>query len=240
MTIKTYNEDDFDGELNLTKFQDIPAMKSIRLISATPTTEQVKLMAGPMFCNGSPFIADISARDAIQSGDILPVKASICKVQDKSDVPTMVNVIRSIFEQNQVVNGPIVRCLVTETTVENLKTLKDALVAAGVPVFYTTSATGKWFEATDKQSVEYKSITDFSKAVNAYDKDCVILHIRQVIAGVDISGLTHTVIRNCANTQKDTVRMVQTIGRTLRYHSSEERQAMTQYIKSLILDGTEN
>lgn len=230
-----YDEEIFDGEIALTKLKDIPALDNLYLVSATPTLEQAKLMEGPLFCNDNPFVANIGARDAINSGDILPVKATIVSVSDKRNNDVILNVINHLFDENKQNNGPVVRCLVTETTVENLKSLRDVLISANIPVFYTTGETGKWSAIKNGNEVietNYKSITEFAKAINEFEKDCIVLHIRQVIAGVDISGLTHTIIRNCANTQRDTVRMIQTIGRTLRYYNSKERIAMAEYKKN--------
>lgn len=225
------NENEFDGQINLSGLMQFckDLIRGVKVISATIPKRQVVLMRE--LTRKDPWMANIGACDAIESGDILPLDASYVRVTDKRDVKTMVNVLTQIIANNT--EKVYCKCLVNESTVENLKTLKNALVAEKIAVFYTTAETGKWSEI-DGVKTQYNSITEFAEAVNNYAGDCIVLHIKQVIAGVDISGLTHCVIRNCENTQADTIRMIQTIGRTLRYANSKERTERQAEIRSLI------
>lgn len=214
------DENEFDGQIDLSGLMQTckNLIRGVKVISATVPKRQVVLMHE--LIGKDPWMSNIGACDAIESGDILPLAASYVRVTDKRDVKTMVNVLTQIIANNT--EKVYCKCLVNETTVENLKSLKNELVAQKIAVFYTTAETGKWSEIEGVKT-QYNSITEFADAVNNYAGDCIVLHIKQVIAGVDISGLTHCVIRNCENTQSDTVRMIQTIGRTLRYANSQER-----------------
>lgn len=215
------DEEITDGVVDINSFKNV--FNFFYVTSATPRESHGELLKN-IFNLTNPYVADIGAQDAINSKDILRVRATTCTVNDKKNFAEIEEIVRHIVKNNNKVNDethvPFVKNLINCETTDDLIQLCDYLVNKGHKVFYTTAKTGKHFK--DKNGdVEYTSISDFSNAINDIQSDVVVLHIRQVIAGVDISGLTHCIIRNVHNYVADSVRMIQTIGRTLRYYQNE-------------------
>ena len=219
--INDADEEITDGIIDVNSFKDI--FTFLYVASATPRADHIELLK-TMFSLSNPFVADIGAKDAIDSKDILPPHAVFCTVNDKKNNNEIEEIIKHIFNENKDVNSethvPFVKVLINcETTVE-LEKLRDFLVEKKYKVFYTTAKTGKHFVDLNGNK-EYNSISDFSTDINNINDNVIVLHIRQVIAGVDISGLTHCIIRGVLHGINDNVRAIQTIGRTLRYYGND-------------------
>lgn len=219
--INDVDEEMTDGIIDINSFKDV--FTFLYAASATPRADHIELFKN-MFSLSNPYVADIGAKDAIDSKDILPPHAVFCSVNDKKNNNEIEEIIKHIFNENNNINSethvPFVKVLINcESTVE-LEKLRDYLVGKKYKVFYTTAKTGKHFIDLNGNK-EYNSISDFSTAINEIQDNVVILHIRQVIAGVDISGLTHCIIRSVLHGINDNVKAIQTIGRTLRYFGND-------------------
>ena len=118
-----------DGIIDIDSFKDI--FTWVYVASATPRADHIELLK-TMFSLSNPFVADIGAKDAIVSKDILPPHAVFCTANDKKNNNEIEEIIKHIFNENKDVNlethVPFVKVLINcETTVE-LEKLRDFLV----------------------------------------------------------------------------------------------------------------
>ena len=129
------------------------------------------------------------------------------------------------------------KILVTTKSVEEANSIFKTLADAGQNVFmvtcegFKTNTVGpknftlnKSKKTEDEFDFENMDILGFVKAVEDFDGDCFVIHIRILIAGIDIKSLTDCVIY--ANTHQTATsefgrHTIQTIGRTLRTLSGE-------------------
>jgi hypothetical protein len=112
---------------------------------------------------------------------------------------------------------PYHKILVTLTSADEVKSMRLALEKAGYKVFSTCSRFGFGTDENANIEAEYKDVTEFIDAVDNYDGDCFVLHIRQLIQGIDIKSLTDCVIYSESNgSTEHYIHDIQTIGRVLR------------------------
>ena len=162
---------------------------------------------------------------------ILPVKPEIIEVVDNRDSLTIVETVENIFER-QKHDGLYRKILITCFPGEDLKHLKEAFLKRDIPVAYTAAVTGNGFEDPKNGiSATYKNVSGFSKAITEYQGNIVILHIRQMTEGVDVSAITSVLTRVFDNTPENIVKMIQTNGRALRYMNGERGKTIHQRVK---------
>ncbi len=154
----------------------------------------------------------VPATQAINEDIICPPLVKI--VPSKADSIT-ITLLEDLMQEAIKTNPNIKhKILVTLRTTEEVKNIRDELERLGNKVFSTDSRNGFGEEE------DINSIQDFTKEVEEFGGNCFVLHIRQLIEGIDISGLTDCVIfTNAENhnlNKQDYKRYVQTIGRTLR------------------------
>ena len=78
------------------------------------------------------------------------------------------------------------------------------------------------------------SVPEFSASIENLEDDCMVFHIRQLIAGVNVKGLTGCVLQ-VIETPRDCIKTQQTIGRCLRKKGTKEAGIVT-----FLLENTEN
>ena len=110
------------------------------------------------------------------------------------------------------------KILVTCSDTKQLRQIRKELIKSGEHVFSTCSAEGMNSETVyENTKTEFTDIKSFIKAIEDYEGHCFVLHIRQMISGIDVSNLTDAIIAK-ADTDNfnsyDTI--IQIIGRTLR------------------------
>lgn len=162
----------------------------------------------------------VTINQAMQETAILPIKPELIKVKDNRDSATITDTIERIFERQQE-DGLFRKILITCFPGDELKQLRDAFLRINIPVAYTSAETGKGFAKPDGTLTEYTKVTDFSDAITNYEGNMVILHIRQMTAGVDVSAITSVLTRVFDNTADNIVKMIQTNGRALRFMKGE-------------------
>lgn len=129
------------------------------------------------------------------------------------------------------------KILVTLPNSEKLVEIRRTLERFGFRVF-STCAKFKYGNAEDncdysKKYMEnncdnYNDIREFIDAVENYNGDCFVLHVRQLIQGIDIKSLTDCVIFVDSFSNIGKARnIVQTIGRTLRAAPGERNMDMS-------------
>ena len=162
----------------------------------------------------------VTINQAMQESAILPIKPELIKVKDNRDTATITDTVERIFERQQE-DGLYRKILITCFPGDELKQLKDAFLRINIPVAYTSAETGKRFAKPDGTCTEYVKVSDFSRAITDYEGNLVILHIRQMTAGVDVSAITSVLTRVFDNTAENIVKMIQTNGRALRFMKGE-------------------
>lgn len=154
----------------------------------------------------------VSATQAINEDIICPPLVKIVSLKaDNITIALLEELMQNAIKENPNIKHKI---LVTLRTTEEVKSIRSELETLGNKVFSTDSRNGFGEEE------DINSIQDFTKSVEEFEGNCFVLHIRQLIEGIDISGLTDCVIfTNAENhdlNKQDYKRYVQTIGRTLR------------------------
>lgn len=194
--------------------------------SATPALWQaqwfVKTYQAKLNSSYNGFVHEVTILDALMEKQILPPDVTMVQVDNNKDITTICDTIETIMTSEY--RGKYRKILVTAMDTDELKELRDELHNnRGVAVAFTSAATGKevWIPKIGKQT--NLSITEFSKAIEAYQGNMVILHIRQMIAGVDVPAITSVVNRVFDNTAQNVVKMIQTNGRALRVRSCDRR-----------------
>ena len=120
--------------------------------------------------------------------------------------------------------GDSVKLYLSEETILKFQRVE----ADGEKVFSTCAENG--FRGTELD--EDADINKFINEVEKYQGDCYVLHIRQLIQGIDIKGLTDCVIWSNSNANTKTYRhIIQIIGRTLRPMANERGKKYSETIK---------
>lgn len=169
----------------------------------------------------SPWVIFQAPIEAIHENKILPTLITITKVP--SDISCITPAIAERYMDTVKERLPNIyhKILITCKSCDDLLSLRGALEADGYKVFSTNSKTGFGIKEEDPD-VDDKTIIDFTNEVDNYKGDCFVLHIRQLIQGIDITSLTDTIMFCDATLNIDKNRhIIQTNGRTLRYGKDE-------------------
>ena len=163
------------------------------------------------------FVSRVTISQAIQEEAILPINVNLVKVVDNKDIPTLGETLQEIMKLPKTIKYR--KVLVTCMNSAELELLANELVNnRGIPVVLTSAIHGKQIRLTNGKQIKKPnmSIGRFSKFIKAFPGDMVILHIRQMTAGVDCSAITTVTNRVFDKTARNCVKMIQTNGRALR------------------------
>lgn len=192
---------------------------SIYFVTATPSkwsADWFKAHQKVWLPNYDGFVARVTISQAIQEEAILPLDINIVEVDDNKDIATLGETVESILARPKTIKYR--KVLFTCMNTAELDLLADELVNnRGIPVAITCAQHGKEIRLTNGKRVKKTmTISRFSNFIKAFPGDMVILHIRQMTAGVDCSAITTVTNRVFDNTAKNCVKMIQTNGRALR------------------------
>lgn len=211
-------EEDVTDQIYMTQL-DLDA-DSIYFVTATPSKWSVdwfKTHQKVWLPNYDGFVSRVTISQAIQEEAILPINVNLVKVVDNKDIPTLGETLQEIMKLPKTIKYR--KVLVTCMNSAELELLADELVNnRGIPVSLTSAIHGKQIRLTNGKQIKKTnmSISRFSKFIKAFPGDMVILHIRQMTAGVDCSAITTVTNRVFDNTARNCVKMIQTNGRALR------------------------
>lgn len=165
-------------------------------------------------------IYKMSPIDAIHDNIIVP---PLVKYILTSDEKITIDMLKTIMKDAKFGNPNIHhKILVTLQSADELKTVREALEKTEYKVFSTCSKYGYGIESDLEDDPEYNDVTGFINDVESYDGDCFILHIRQLIQGIDIKAITDCVIWSAdSGNQRHYRHTIQIIGRALRTLSGE-------------------
>lgn len=184
----------------------------IYAITATPD-KNVTSTINKMSNKPENFIAvKVTAREKISENVILPPNPMYA-VADGEEHVDLTSAICVDFMNKVKTDNPNInhKVLVTCKNSKHLNDIKTELEKTH-KVFSTCSAYGAMTNGNEEIAD-----SDFIKEVDEYDGDCFVLHIKQLIQGIDVSTLTDCIIYNSSTLQDRIKRkIIQTIGRILR------------------------
>lgn len=191
---------------------------TLHLVTATPTKDNFETVKE--LCNlnnyNDCFSYILRPIEAINAHMIVPPFFKFCKCEHlnngslKSMITYVIADVLKLKEDNSEYKASI---LVTVDSTKELCEMEDYLIEKygdNYDVFSTCSANGK---KKNKQDIS-GDIAEFKESIEKNERSCFVVHIRQIIAGIDIPSFTHTVFNMNADT--NFIAPFQIIGRVLR------------------------
>lgn len=169
-------------------------------------------------------IKHLSIRKAIKEKRILPVSFMTMTTPDLSDTEMKAHFCKNaIMKLKKRTPGLTHKVLISADSTPEAQEYFEYFKENRKAVFMTTSKTGYKTNVEELKSIvedANATITDFTDAIKQYDGECVVIHIRQLIEGIDIDCLTATIIFDTPN-ETNRVSLIQTIGRILRFKEGD-------------------
>lgn len=213
------DEDGIDGNVNFDDFFKLLKKNNkstCHLFSATLSDNNVNFMTN--LSKKDNVISHIITRDAIDHKLILDLNPYITNAGNANKLDAIYSVIVDI--RNNTKNSKLDHCvLVTVANTKELKRLSKKLIKDNITTFSTDCTNGQLF---NNKSIG-NDIEEFKKLIKSTAGFRVVIHIKQLICGIDVDCFTDAIIYdfnmddNCERT------IIQIIGRCLRYLSEEER-----------------
>lgn len=214
---------DEEGELDEIAQVDINKLcqysNKVYAFSATPSGEITNAINKWRINTKDKYIIHTRPIEAINENIIVAplVKYISCIEDEHITIKLLQFIMKDAIESNLNINHKI---LVTLSSSTQLFNTRIALEKLGYKVFSTCAKYG--FGAKPNEDKEDGEITKFISDVDNYNGHCFVLHIRQLIQGIDIKSLTDCVIYNDGHGSMRHYRhTIQTIGRILRTLSGE-------------------
>ena len=218
-------ETGISGNIQFKDFQKFMKNHNVRcfMVSATQTNNNIDVIS-KIANDNNEHIKFISSKQAIDAKLILDIDWSVCtQVGDKLD--SIYSVIKRIERANK--KEKLKRCvLVTVHSRKELKQLTNKLVKDGIDTFSTCCSEDNLYGKQRHNGVEIKGgIDEFNREIKQSKGFKVVIHIKQLICGIDIDCFTDCIIYDMKENDDNNQRtIIQTIGRCLRYLSNEERE----------------
>lgn len=189
---------------------------SVYLVSATNKQELVKIVNSYDGVDNDSYIILETPADAINANKICAPKVHIKQtISGEIDFD-----ICNDFMNMVTTDGNIHKVLITCKDTKSLKYLKNKLKENGYKVFSTCSAEGmNWSDTVEYENSNHKfnDVVSFIKSIDECKTNCFILHIRQMISGIDVGSISDCIIqKNDTDNFNSYSNVIQTIGRSLR------------------------
>lgn len=173
------------------------------------------------------------ARELIEENIILPPRIETMNLFDGEVLNP--EILISYKNRLKKVHPDIhLKILVTCKNSTELLALENGLIKKGEKVYSTCSKAGCHKNSDGEFAQEIDEIA-FMDEVNNYDGgDCFVLHIRQLIQGIDIKSITSVVICTASHTSTETnQKNIQIIGRCLRPLEGEREEPIEKRKKKV-------
>ena len=210
----SYKDVDPDEDLTKINIKTLCKKSDTYMVSATPKTDVIKLVNSydlPYKDNDVPIILETPS-EAIRANKICGPNVSIEQTEDGNITEDIcINYLNKLKT-----DGRIHKVLVSCKDSKHLKKLRERLINAEYTVFSTFSYEGMKtiFQNTTN---EYNDVVEFNNAIDKCNKHCFVLHIRQLISGIDVTSISDCIIqKNDTNNFNSYAPVIQTIGRALR------------------------
>ncbi len=209
-----------EDEKTYIDFSKLCTARAVYAFSATPepdVTAEINRYNGH---SGNPgyYILRESAAEHIAAGNILAPKVKSVKVNEC----VITGEICEMWLNEVRLNEPDVfhKILLTVKSWQEVERLESQLSEMGYKVFSTCTELG--MRQNGKEFT--KDVINFINTIDNYDGDCFVIHIKQLVAGIDIKSLTGCIIATKQHGDTDNYRQfIQIIGRTLRIGKGDER-----------------
>lgn len=191
---------------------------TLHFVTATPTKDNFETIKE--LCNLDNYADCFSYRlrpiEAINAHMIVPPFFKFCKCEHLSNgsleamITYIIDDVKKLKEEKLDYKA---RILVTVNSTKELREIEEHLIEKygdDYDVYSTCSANGK----KKNQQCISGDIAKFKVAIEENERSCFVVHIRQIIAGIDIPSFTHTVFNMDADT--NFIAPFQIIGRVLR------------------------
>ena len=189
---------------------------SVYLVSATNKQELVKIVNSYDGVYDDSYIILETPADAINTNKICAPKVHIKQTTSGEIDFDICNEFMNMITKD----GNIHKVLITCKDTKSLKSLKNQLKENGYKVFSTCSAEGmNWSDTVEYENSNHKfnDVVSFIKAIDECKTNCFILHIRQMISGIDVGSISDCIIqKNDTDNFNSYSNVIQTIGRSLR------------------------
>lgn len=205
---------DFQKIYNLVMYNE----GTLHFVTATPTKDNFETVKE--LCNidnySDCFSYALRPIEAINAHMIVPpfFKFCTCEHLGNGSLKSMItHVIADVLKLKEDKPDYKASILITVNSTKELREMEDYLIEKygdNYDVFSTCSANGK---KKNMQAIS-DDITEFKKSIEQNERSCFVVHIRQIIAGIDIPSFTHTVFNMDADT--NFIAPFQIIGRVLR------------------------
>ena len=218
-------ETGISGNIQFKDFQKFIKNHNARcfMVSATQTNNNIEVI-NKIANDNNEHIKFISSKQAIDSKLILDVDWAVC-TQIGNKLDSIYSVIKRIERENK--NEELKRCvLVTVHSQKELNQLAMRLVKDGISTFSTCCSDDKLYGKQRHNRVEIKGgIDEFKREIKQDKGFKVVIHIKQLICGIDVDCFTDCIIYDMKENDDNNQRtIIQTIGRCLRYLSNTERE----------------
>ena len=173
---------------------------------------------------GDPYAIHVYPKDAITIGKILPPYIDLWRT---SSIEINSKIISEIYDKSHETNQSVkyqkilVNCPCGNNgDSKKIKVIydklfeqyEDKIIKGKLRIYCTSYETG--FLSTTNDTI--LSMKDFTSSIDNADCDCIVLHVKQMIAGIDISSITQTIMY-LSNINETIMRIIiQTCGRCLR------------------------
>ena len=189
---------------------------SVYLVSATNKQELVKIVNSYDGVDNDSYIILETPADAINTNKICAPKVHIKQTTSGEIDFDICNDFMNMITKD----GNIHKVLITCKDTKSLKSLKNQLKENGYTVFSTCSDEGmNWLDTIEYENSNHKfnDVVSFIKAIDECKNNCFILHIRQMISGIDVGSISDCIIqKNDTDNFNSYSNVIQTIGRSLR------------------------
>ena len=192
------------------------------MISATQTDENIDII-DEMANDNKNHIKFITSKDAIANKLILPVDWQIA-LEQKDKLSSIYSVVKHIQQKNKT--EKFNRCvLVSVSSQKELKDLSAKFIKDGIDTFTTCCSNNREYGMQRHNGKEIKGgIDEFKSEIKSSNNFKVVIHIKQLICGIDVDCFTDCIIHDMKSNNDNNQRtVIQTIGRCLRFWSNEER-----------------
>lgn len=188
----------------------------VYLVSATNKQELVKIVNSYDGVYDDSYIILETPADAINANKICAPKVHIKQTTSGEIDFDICNEFMNMITKD----GNIHKVLITCKDTKSLKSLKNQLKENGYKVFSTCSAEGmNWSDTVEYENSNHKfnDVVSFINAIDECKTNCFILHIRQMISGIDVGSISDCIIqKNDTDDFNSYSNVIQTIGRSLR------------------------
>lgn len=180
------------------------------------------------------YIYVMSPAEAIQLNLIVAPYVFFTKTDaSKIDARMLIDILSKAKKHNENISHKILVSLYSCDDVEFLyKQLEKYKNEYNYEIFYNDSIHNTNKLSNDVNIPDDEDIMDFSNRITKCEKDCFILHIRKLTAGIDIKCITDCVIWSNSHVNVSIYRkIIQTIGRATRTLDGERGVDITNRIK---------